>query len=222
MKKLLRICTILLMSGIISVIAPQLTSQAATDGMTYADDAKTIVTKVIDAVHVEIPDGVIYITVDAFKDCKNIEELSLPTSFEGLVYYDVSTKRCDVADINEWNDLFARCKNFRTYLVATGNPNYRAYKGVLYSPKKILCSVPVGYTGEIVMSDDANQIYSGALSSCDRVTSILLSRNFVSVTTDWFDGTVFCMRNNIESREKSAASGKPLRPLRILLKLSGN
>ena len=109
-----------------------------------------------DMYYVSIPQNVVYIGVDAFSACENLQEVKLPyylTALDSEAFYAcTSLKTVTIPENTVMMGYapFAACINLQEIKVVADNPAFTSIGGVLYTKdKKQLINYPCGKSGSI-------------------------------------------------------------------------
>ena len=143
---------------------------------------------------VAIPNTVTEIGDSAFAGCSNLADVALSTALTKIG--DNAFNGASVTAINIPYGVkeigagaFANCSSLTAINVATANTAYKSIDGVLYAADLgtlILC--PAGKTGDVVVSDATNSIYSNAFLGCTGISAVTIPATVQSIDATAFNG----------------------------------
>ena len=121
---------------------------------------------------VELPDSIVYIDDNAFRDCRNLVSVSLGSGqdleLRSNVFYNTGltsvTIPANVEYIGEY--AFVGLENLTQFVVSEDNPYYSAVDGVLYNKDGTkLIAMPAGRTGSFTVPATVESIGFGAFEN---------------------------------------------------------
>ena len=119
-----------------------------------------------------IEDGIYAIEGEAFEDCYNLTEITIPKNIETI-----------------GDGVFIGCENLKNIMVDEENPNYKSENGILFSKdKSILVSYPAGKEEtEYIVPTEVKSIGGYAFSSCINLKNIKLGENVLEINKGAFN-----------------------------------
>jgi len=124
---------------------------------------------------ITIPDSVTSIGSEAFYVCERLTSITIPNN---------------VTSIGE--NAFDGCKSLTNINVDINNNNYSSLDGILYNKDKTqLIRVPEAFNGSYSMPGSVTSMSQGAFSSCEYLTSIIISSGVTSIS-EW--AFAYCYR----------------------------
>ena len=143
---------------------------------------------------VAIPNTVVEIGDSAFAGCSTLADVTLSTALTKIganAFNGASVTAIDIPyGVQEIGaGAFANCSALTAINVASANTAYKSLDGVLYTVDMgILILCPAGKTGEVVISDATNSIYSNAFLGCTGITSVTIPASVQSIDATAFNG----------------------------------
>ncbi len=143
---------------------------------------------------VAIPNTVTEIGDSAFAGCSTLANVTLSTALEKIGDNSFNGASVTNIDIPYGVQLigagaFANCSALTAINVATDNTAYKSLDGVLYTADMgtlILC--PAGKTGDVVIPDATNSIYSNAFLGCTGISSVTIPATVQNIDATAFNG----------------------------------
>lgn len=166
------------------------------------DDSGTLKSYKGNSFKVILPEGIKKIAFGAFKDRKEIKEITLPESLEIIddyAFYSCTSLKsitipknvrsigclafgncesCQDIKIGEGLELlkkfaFLGCKNLKNITVEAKNPNFSSYQGILYSKDfSDLKICPTASEKEVILHKNTRSISSYAFQGCEKLERI--------------------------------------------------
>ena len=143
-----------------------------------------------------IEDGIYAIEGEAFEDCYNLTEITIPKNIETI-----------------GDGVFIGCENLKNIMVDEENPNYKSENGILFSKdKSILVSYPAGKEEtEYIVPTEVKSIGGYAFSSCINLENIILGENLLEINKGAFNNckniTSIKIPSGVSNLSASAFSG---------------
>lgn len=134
----------------------------ASEGMVYTKDMKNLVCcPAGKRGSIAVAGSTEAIDSAAFSGCSSLTEIFIPEHVQKLGY--------------SGENVFSGCGSLTDIHVDTGNPNYAASEGMLYSKDltKLICC-PSGRSGKVVIPDEVRTIGSMAFYACGSLNSVVI------------------------------------------------
>ena len=142
-----------------------------------------------------IPDGVTFISYEAFAYCRKITNVTIPVTvrtieanaFEGCDNLRTVNIPENVSSIGDLPFQF--CENLIKINVHSGNANYSSdEQGILYDKNKsVLLEAPGGITGNVEIPSGVQRIEFSAFESCYNLTSVSIPSTVSYIGDDAFN-----------------------------------
>lgn len=145
---------------------------------------------------VVIEEGVLSISGLAFYDCKNLTEVSLPSTLKrieaGAFHSCSSLSSITIPKETEqisWYP-FAYCTSLKSINVESGNSSYISDSGILFSASgDLLLQYPVGKSGsEYTVPASVDEVGMGAFAGSTKLKKVVLSKSLKYVESYVFSG----------------------------------
>lgn len=125
--------------------------------------------------HIIINSGFTTISYFIYQDCTEVVDVTIPDTVEDLNY----------------NSFPRECIKLERVIISEGNKNYISVDGVVYSKDMTqLIRVPMAYSGEFIVPDTVESIYTMAFRRCANISHIALPKNLKEIELlSFFDCT---------------------------------